>query len=159
PTDVQPTFKAIATNAARLSEASHGAVFRFDGRLIHLAAHHGTPAELEAIKRTFPIAPGRGSATGRALLTPDVVHLDITTDPEYEFPALAGAGFTATLSVPMLRTGSPIGAITVSREEGRPFSENQIALLRTFADQAVIAVENVHLFQELQARNRELTEA
>src|SRR5262249_29253632 len=126
---------------------------------IHLAAHHGTAAELEVMKRTFPIAPGRGSATGRAILTGDVVHIDVATDPEYEYPVLAGPGFTISLAGPELPEGSPIRAITVARQEGRPFSANQIALLRTFADQAVIAVENVHLFQELAARNRELSES
>jgi two-component system, NtrC family, sensor kinase len=158
PTDIQPTFDAIAMSAARLCDAKQGAVFQFDGRLIHLAAHYGTPDELAALKVVGSVPLDRGSITGRAILTGDVVHLDVATDPEYGYPVLMGPGFTTVLAVPMLRKGSPIGAITVSREESRAFSDNQVALLRTFADQAVIAVENVHLFQELEARNRDLTE-
>ena len=148
PTDVQPVFEAIVQSAVRLCEATQGMVGRLDGRLIQLAAHYGAPDEIEALKRTFPIPLGRGSVTGRAILTGDVVHLDVATDPEYEYPVLAGPGFTTVVSVPMLRKGSPIGAISVSREAGRPFSDNQIALLQTFADQAVIAIENVRLFNE-----------
>ena len=148
PTDVQPVFEAIVQSAVRLCEATQGMVGRLDGRLIQLAAHYGAPDEIEALKRTFPIPLGRGSVTGRAILTGDVVHLDVATDPEYEYPVLAGPGFTTVVSVPMLRKGSPIGAISVSREAGRPFSDNQIALLRTFAEQAVIAIENVRLFNE-----------
>jgi GAF domain-containing protein len=159
PTDVQPVFDAIVQSAVRLSEAASGGVFRFDGNLIHMVAEHGWTPALETIRRVWPRPPGRGSATARAILTRAVVHTDIGEDPEYEHQGLVQAGFRTVLSVPMLRDGNPIGAITVTREEGRPFSDTQIALLQTFADQAVIAVENVRLFQELQARNRELTEA
>jgi hypothetical protein len=107
--------------------------------------------------REFPRPPGRGSTTARAILTRGVVHVDIAEDPEYTAEALVQAGFRIALSVPMLRDGSPIGAISVAREEGQPFSDTQIALLQTFADQAVIAIENVRLFQELQARTAQLT--
>src|SRR6185436_6624256 len=86
-------------------------------------------------------------------------HVNIAEDPEYKEPSLVQAGFRIILSVPMLRDGEPVGAISVNREEGRPFSDTQIALLQTFADQAVIAIENVRLFTELQARNAEVTEA
>ena len=160
PTDVQPVFEAIAQSAVQLCEAVNGSVFRFDGSLIHPVALYGmTPQALAAHQRVFPLPPGRGTATGRAILTHDVVHVNITQDPEYAYEDFVQAGFRTVLSVPMLRDGDPIGAITVTREEGRLFSETQIALLQTFADQAVIAIENVRLFTELEARNRELTES
>jgi GAF domain-containing protein/anti-sigma regulatory factor (Ser/Thr protein kinase) len=160
PTDVQPTFDAIAASATSLCEALQGSVFRFDGTLIHLAAHYGhDPIHHEALRGTFPIRPGRGSMTARAILTRSVVHADVATDPKHEYDALTRGGASRVLAVPMLRDGTPIGAITVSRDQGRPFSDSQLALLRTFADQAVIAIENVRLFQELEARNRDLTES
>ena len=128
--------------------------------LVHMVAQHGnTPEAVESNRRVFPRPPDRGTVTGRAILTRAVVHVDIAEDPEYEPSAIVQAGFRTALAVPMLRDGDPIGAIVVTREKGRFFSETQIALLKTFADQAVIAIENVRLFTELEARNRELTEA
>ncbi len=159
PTDVQPVFDMIARSAARLCNGQFSAVFRFDGALIHLVAHHGlTPAGLEAYRRAYPMAPGRGSASGRAILDRAVSHIpDVFADLDYAHGAIAKAlTFRSTVGVPMLHEGSPIGAITVSRPKTGPFSDKQIAVLRTFADQAVIAIENVRLFQELQARTREL---
>ena len=159
PTDVQPTFDAIASAAVRLCEANEGTVFRFDGSLIHMVAHHGGgPREIEALRRVFPSAPGRGTVTGRAILTGSVVQTDIATDPEHEFRDLTGI-FRAVLAVPMRRETTTIGAIAVNRRDGRPFTDKQVKLLEIFAAQAVIAVENVRLFQELDARNRDLSEA
>jgi len=161
PTDVQPTFDAIATSATTLCGAASGSVFQFDGSLIHLAATYNTSAgEIDAIRRVFPLPPGRGSVTARAILTRGLVHVaDLATDPEYTQASIAASGLRATLSVPMLRDGSAIGAITVSRREAEPFSEVQIDLLKTFADQAVIAIENVRLFNELNERTRDLQES
>jgi GAF domain-containing protein len=161
PSDVEPTFEVIAASAARLCEAVEGTVFRFDGALIHIAAHcGGVPDQTAALRQVFPIPPGRGSVTARAILTRAVVHVpDVAADPEHEYSALVTQGFRTVLSVPMLRNADPIGAITVRRQNVRPFSDKQIALLQTFADQAVIAIENVRLFTELQASNRELTTA
>ena len=159
PTDVQPTFDAIASAAVRLCEANEGTVFRFDGSLIHMVAHHGGgPREIEALRRVFPSAPGRGTVTGRAILTGSVVQTDIATDPEHEFQELTGI-FRAVLAVPMRRETTTVGAIAVNRRDGRPFTDKQVKLLEIFAAQAVIAVENVRLFQELDLRNRDLSEA
>jgi two-component system, NtrC family, sensor kinase len=159
PTDVQPTFDAIAASATRLCEAEQGTVFRFDGRLIHMVAHNGGgPLERETLQRLFPRLPGRGTLTSRAILTGSVQQADIAADPEHEHPEIA-AFWGTVLSVPMLREAVTIGAITVRRRERRPFSAKQIALLETFANQAVIAIENVRLFTELQEKNRALTQA
>src|SRR4051794_20183681 len=160
PTDVQPTFEAIAESAVRLCGALCGGVFRFDGSLIHLVADHGwTPDELEVIRDVFPLPAGRGSVTARAILTRSIEHVaDMTVDPDLLHPSLAGI-MRATLSVPMLRDGNPIGAITITRREAEPFSETQIKLVRTFADQAVIAIENTRLFNELQDRTHDLQES
>src|SRR5262249_38948855 len=124
PTDIQPVFDAIARSATALCEATNSGVFRFDDGLIHLAAHHNWSAEgLEAVLRVFPIPPGRGSVTARAILTRAVSHvLDIAEDPEFTFTPIARAGFRTTLAVPMLRDDQPIGAITVARMERRSFT-------------------------------------
>jgi signal transduction histidine kinase len=161
PTNVQPTFEAIAESATRLCGAVNGLVFRFDGELIHAVAHHNIGgAELDAILSVFPIRPGRGSVAGRAIESLRIVHVeDLAQDPEYEQTRVVQAGFRTALSVPMLRGGVPIGTINVMRMAVAPFSPSQIALLQTFADQAVIAIENVRLFKELEASNRELTTA
>ena len=161
-TDVQPVFEAIAESAQRLCDATHGVVFLFDGELIHLAAITGTERETtETARRSFPQAPGRASATTRAIQTlRAVVIADVLEDPEFKLTEiLRVTDFRSVMSVPMLRGGKPIGAVTVTRTAAAPFPDTQVALLRTFADQAVIAIENVRLFTELQASNRELTTA
>jgi two-component system, NtrC family, sensor kinase len=160
PTDVQPTFEAIARSARKLCEAAHGMVFRFDGELIHLAAHDNLePEQLEAVRHIFPIPPGHQSVTARAILTGALVHVrDRHEDPDLDYSILS-ENFPTTLAVPLMRDGGAVGAITVTRAEVRLFSSRQVELLKTFADQAIIAIENVRLFTELQASNRELTTA
>jgi len=162
PTDAQPVFDMIAEHAMRLCGALHGGVMRYDGELVHVAAHvHVSPHFAEALHRTYPIPPGPGTAAARAILTQATVNIpDVSQDPEYGFTDTARtAGFRSALAVPMLRNGKAMGAIVVFSGESTPFSERQVQLLQTFADQAVIAVENVRLFKELESRNRDVTDA
>jgi GAF domain-containing protein/anti-sigma regulatory factor (Ser/Thr protein kinase) len=163
PTDEQPVFDAIAHSAARLCGAELCNVFRFDGRLIHIAASH-VPGSLKAreVNATQqPIPPGRGSAAARAIATQDVAVVeDVDADQEYQRREVAkAANMGSTMAVPMLKYGRPIGAIAIGRAQKGAFPPRQIELLRTFADQAVIAIENTRLFEEVQVRTRDLTEA
>jgi signal transduction histidine kinase/putative methionine-R-sulfoxide reductase with GAF domain len=159
PTDVQPVFDTIVQSAVRLCDGLFGSVFRFDGELMHLAAQHNySPEAYRALVQMMPMRPDRRLASARAILTRAVVHIEDTlADRDLAPPVASVAGFRSMLSVPMLREASPIGAIFVAREQAGPFSDQQVALLQTFADQAVIAIENVRLFKELQARTQELT--
>ena len=161
-TDVQPVFDTIVRSAVRLCDGLFSALFQFDGDLIHHAAQHNyTPEALEELHRVFPARPTRALFSGRAILERAVIHIpDVEVDPEHQHQALRRAiGWRSGLFVPMLREGAPIGVIEVARSDAGPFSDNEIELLRTFADQAVIAIENVRLFKELQARTGELTQS
>ena len=161
-TDVQPVFDTIATSAARLCEGEFCHVFRFDGTLIHYAASDGlSPEGLATIRNAYPMPPGRGSAAARSIASGRVEHIpDVATDPDYAHRTFAKImTFRSIVAVPMLRDGVPIGAIAVARSQAGIFPTRQIELLRTFADQAVIAIDNVRLFTELEARNRDLTQS
>ena len=160
-TDVQPVFAAIAASATRLCDAVNSLVIRFDGRLMHLMAHHNVnPERLEALERLFPFPPTRGSVGGRSILSRVAVQVaDITNDHEYVLPTATTVGYRTALAVPMLHDDVPIGTIVVARDRVAPFSEKHIALLQTFADQAVIAIKNARLFEAEQERTRELSES
>ena len=159
-TDVQPVFDTIAAAAMKLCRAGSANVTTFDGELIHIAALAiVNPEGADAVRKLYPRPPSRDTTNARAVLTGSVVAIpDVLEDREYAVRAAALAGgFRSVLSVPLIREGSPIGAITVGRPEPGPFPDKQVALLQTFADQAVIAIENVRLFTELEARTTQLT--
>src|SRR5262249_42355070 len=160
PTDMQPVFEAITESAMRLCSADYASANRLEGNEIHLVAQHGQSREwLEAASRVFPAPLTSDLVSGRAMVDRAVVHVeDLQTDPRFPASqALARTmGYHSVLSVPMLRDSGPVGAIMAFRQELRPFTEAEIGLLHTFADQAVIAIENVRLFTELEARNSEL---
>jgi GAF domain-containing protein len=160
--DAQPVFEIIARSVARLCGSRFCHVFRFDGKLIHFAATYGYDAEaIDALRRAYPIAPGRKSAAARAILNGAVEQIpDINADPEYEHHDTARiVKFRSIMAVPMLRAGRPVGAIAIARPQTGYFPERQIELVRTFADQAVIAIENARLLGELRERTDDLTES
>src|SRR5262249_33452962 len=135
-------------SATRLCEADLAGLFQFDGALIDFAAQHGrTPDEIEAIRKAFPQPLGQASVSARAILGAMVVQVsDVREDPQLAGPLRTL--FRTVMAVPLLREGRPIGTITVARRVVRAFSDEEIALLQIFADQAVIAIENVRLFKE-----------
>ena len=160
-TDVQAVFDTIVRSAVLLCGAMHGSAVRFDGELMHLVAGYNYTPEVDRVLReAFPMRPSSRMMSGRAILSRDVVQVrDALDDPDYPKDVWQAGGFRSMLAAPMLRDGRPIGAIVVNRGQPGPFSPTHIQLLRAFADQAVIAIENVRLFDEAQARTRELSEA
>jgi signal transduction histidine kinase len=160
--DVQPVFATIVKNAVRLCEARFGAVFRLDGGLVYLAAHHNFSAtELARYFHTYyPMAPNRGHVSGRTILTCAAIQVpDILADDGYLGAGMKAAGFRSLLGVPLLRGRRAIGAILIYRAEPGQFADKHIELLKTFADQAVIAIENVRLFNEIKEKSRQLETA
>jgi two-component system, NtrC family, sensor kinase len=162
PTDVRPVFDTIVKSAVKLCNGVFGGLYRFDGELIHSAATHNYRSEaLDAIRSVFPARPSQTLLVGRAIIERAVVQVpDLELDPEWQLQELGRAiGARSSIGIPMLREGTSIGAILVSRAQPVSFSDSDVALLKTFADQAVIAIENVRLFKELDVRNRDLTTA
>jgi signal transduction histidine kinase/CHASE3 domain sensor protein len=161
PTDVQPVFETIVRNAVALCGSLFANVFRFDGELLHFVASHNVgPDYVELLRAKYPMRPNSSQVSGRAVLTRSVVQLeDALADPDYDHRFPAAMGWRRMLGVPMLRQGEPLGVIVVGWAEAGPVPKGQEELLKQFADQAVIAIENVRLFDEVQARTRELTEA
>jgi GAF domain-containing protein len=161
PTDAQPVFDAIVQSAARLCEAGFSVSWLYDGDLLRIAATNNFTHEvLDRLFQTYPRRPDRSVLAGRAVLDRSIAHVpDLLRDPDYSHELAIAGGWRASLAVPMLRDGKPVGAISVGKAQPVPFSERQIKLLTTFADQAVIAIENVRLFDEVQARTEELSES
>src|SRR5215467_8606222 len=158
--DLQPVFDTLVENAVRLCAAERAFVFRYDGQLLHVVATHGGSAELLAFVKENPIAPGRHTGTARAALERRTVHIhDVMTDPEYTYGARQVDTIRTVLGIPILRADELLGVFMIFRSEVRPFTDGQIALMETFADQAAIAIENARLLTELQAKNASLTEA
>jgi len=158
--DLDPVFDKIAQTTLKLCRASSALVFTFDGVLIRLAALANVDAEAaDAWRGAFPRPPGRDTAATRAILGCEVVAIpDVLEDPDYVIGSMAArTGFRSALAVPLVRDGKSIGAIGIGRPEPGGFPDTQIALLQTFADQAVIAIENARLFTELQSRTEQLT--
>ncbi len=161
-TDAQPVFELIARHATALCGATYSAVFRFDGKLIHIVAHHNwTPDALAELQSSYPRPPSAESLVARGILERSVVHVgDLDAAPDV--PALSlrlahSLGYRALLAVPILRGAEPVGAIGVLRAEPGPFSAKQIELLQVFAEKAAIALENARIFQELEQRTAELS--
>ena len=157
--DLQTVLDTLVESAARLCEADMAAITRQKGDEYFRAGSYGFTSEFMNYVRGIPVKPERATITGRTLLEGKVTHVpDVHADPDYTFSEaqrLSGDPRTF-LGVPLLREGNPVGALTLLRRSVRPFSDKQIELVTTFADQAVIAIENVRLFDEVQARTREL---
>src|SRR5262245_12983457 len=157
PTELQPVLDAVIENAVRLAGAEQGHIRQYDGEFLRVVAYHNVGAQGMTALQETPVRPGLETASGRAFLERKAIHVpDVNLDPTFRLPPF---GARTLLAVPMLREGNPIGTISIWRENVMPFTERQIELVTTFADQAVIAIENVRLFKELQGRNAELREA
>jgi GAF domain-containing protein len=161
PTELQRVLDAVGENAARLCDANNAVIFRLEGDLLRQVASYGGLPTTSHPAEGLPV--NRGRVTGRAVFERRTIHVHDLAAEEDDFPEgsrdARRDGHRTTLATPLLREGVTIGAILIRRMEVRPFSEKQIALLGTFADQAAIAIENTRLFKAEQQHNRELSEA
>jgi GAF domain-containing protein len=161
--DLKAVLKTLVESACRLCDAEASSLWRPERGVFKLAANFGQSAEQLEPMRRLSLRPGRDTCTGRVLLGGQTVHIrDCQADPEYMVPEVlkvAGNRAIAILGVPLLREGIPIGVLNLTRTTARPFTDKQIELAATFADQAVIAIENVRLFDEIQDKNRQLQQA
>ena len=159
--DLQPVLDALVETAAKLCAADMASIATRDGEVYRVKANYALNPEWNALVRTLSFRPGRDTVTGRTLLERQTVQIaDITTDPEYALSAAASVGKIRTvIGVPLLREGDATGVMQLARSRNEPFTERQIELIRTFADQAAIAIENARLLNELRQRTTDLTEA
>ena len=159
--DLKSVLQTLVEFAARLCDADKATITRQRDGVFFRAEGYGFSPEFNDYVRNIPVKPERGTVLGRALLEGKIIHIaDVLADPDYAWPeAQRLGGFRTMLGVPMLREGVPIGVLALTRDEVRPFTERQIDLVTTFADQAAIAIENVRLFDEIQDKNRQLQQA
>ena len=159
--DLQAVLQTLVELAARLCDADKATITRQKGGVFFRAETYGFSAEFMDYVRSIPIEPERGTVTGRALLEGRIIHIpDVQADPDYTWAeAQRLGGYRTIVGVPMLREGMVTGVLALTRDQVRPFTEKQIELVSTFADQAAIAIENVRLFDEIQDKSRQLAEA
>ena len=156
--DLRAVFETVAENSVRLCGADRANVYRFDGELLQMGAGFNLPQEFMEWAEQNPNRPGRHSTSARAALERRTIHiLDVQADPEYSYKAADFEPVRTALGVPILKGDELLGVIVVYHLEVRPFTDKQIALVETFADQAAIAIENVRLFEAEQQRSHELT--
>ena len=147
PTELQPVLDTVIESAVRLAGAKQGHIRQYDGEFLQVVAHYNVGVEGVTALQEATVRPGRDTSSGRAFVGRKPIHVpDVTLDPTFRLPPF---GARTLLAVPMLREGNPIGTISIWSDAVTPFTERQIELVTTFADQAVIAIENVRLFQEL----------
>ena len=159
--DLQTVLNTLTESAARLCEADMAAIIRQKGAANYWATSYGFPPGLSEYLKSIPIEAGRGAVVGRVLMEGKTIHVsDVLADPEYTFMEVQRrASYRTMLGVPLLREGMPIGIVLLMRRTVQPFTDRQIELVTTFADQAAIAIENVRLFESVEARTRELAKS
>jgi signal transduction histidine kinase len=159
--NLQPVFEAVAESSLRLCGADRAFIFRFDGELLRMVAAYNAPPEFKEWVAKHPIRPGRHSGSARAALERRTIHIpDVRGDPEYTYGAKDAEAIRTVLGVPILKDDDLLGVMMIYHLQGvRPFTDKQIALVETFADQAAIAIDNVRLFHEFQDKSRQLAEA
>jgi GAF domain-containing protein len=159
--DLQTVIDTLTASATRVCEADKGAIMQRDGEVFRFVSNYGFSSEAERYAREHPLPADAGSATGRAASEGRLIHIpDVLADPDYQATGyLQAFGYRTILGVPLLRDGTTIGTFTLTRDEVNPFTEKQIELVTTFADQAVIAIENARLLNELRQRTTDLTES